>query len=216
MVFHAFPAFAMAGTTIVVLVVVYAALGYRGKQGERYSFLNHFISELGEVGVSRQARVFNAGLVLGGLLLLPSVVCLGVILQSAIGWVGVFFGSVASLGVIAVGLFPMNDPERHSRAAFTFFRGGLAMVFVFGLAILFQPAGRVAIPKAASLLNLLAVLSFALFLYLPPLLKAKRAVESPPDLQPDPARRRFFLEPFLEWLVFFVTIFWLFGMAFFV
>ena len=44
---------AMAGTGIVVLAIVYAAWMYRGKRGERYSLLNHFISELGEVGVSK-------------------------------------------------------------------------------------------------------------------------------------------------------------------
>ena len=38
-----------------------------GTQHEPFSPLNHWISELGEVGVSRLAAVFNVGLVVGGI-----------------------------------------------------------------------------------------------------------------------------------------------------
>ena len=205
----------MAGTGIVVLGIVYAAWMYRGKRGERFSLLNHFISELGEVGVSRGARAFNAGLIVGGLLLLPFVIRLGIVLESLLGWIGAFFGMIASLGVTAVGIFPMNNLKPHGRAAFTFFRGGLAMVLVFGLAILFQPAGRVMIPKVASLLSLLATIAFASFLFLPMIKKSDTKPTDVLDPEIVPERPRFWLLPFLEWLVFFATIFWLFGMAFF-
>ena len=56
--------FGTAGTGVIVLAIVYSALRYRGKRRERFSLLNHFISELGEVGVSSAAGVFNAGLIL--------------------------------------------------------------------------------------------------------------------------------------------------------
>ena len=96
---------------------LYAALRYRGKAGERFSLLNHFISELGEVGVSRGAWAFNGGLALTGLLLLPFVVHLGIVLGGVLGWGGAFFAAAATGGVAAVGIFPMNNrkPARARR-----------------------------------------------------------------------------------------------------
>ena len=55
-----------AGIFILLLSVLIAATSYVGKQNETYSFLNHFISELGEKGVSKFAYIFNGGLILGG------------------------------------------------------------------------------------------------------------------------------------------------------
>ena len=57
-----------AGICIILLSALIAAASYVGKQNETYSFLNHFISELGEIGVSPLAHIFNGGLILGGLL----------------------------------------------------------------------------------------------------------------------------------------------------
>ncbi len=127
---------------MVILAVFYPALVYRGKLGERYSLLNHFISELGEVGVSRAAWFFNAGLLLGGLVFLPYIIGLGISFGSLFGWLGTAAGIIAVLGVAAVGVFPMNNLKPHTIAAMTYFRAGLVMVFFFGLAILFQPAGK--------------------------------------------------------------------------
>ncbi len=61
----------MAGTGVNVLAVACAGLSYRDTTGERYSLLNHFISELGELAVSRGAWAFNGSLALAGLLFLP-------------------------------------------------------------------------------------------------------------------------------------------------
>ncbi|MFN2215452.1 MAG: DUF998 domain-containing protein, partial [Anaerolineales bacterium] len=55
------------GPIIVVAGSLLTAVVYSGKIGEHYSLLNHFISELGEVGVSQWAIVFNVSLVIGGL-----------------------------------------------------------------------------------------------------------------------------------------------------
>lgn len=204
---------ALAGTALVVLAVLYAALGYRGPRGERYSPLNHFISELGEMGVSRRAWSFNAGLIVGGLLLLPFVIRLGAILGSVLGWVGTVFGAAAALGVTAVGLFPLNRRQAHIRAAMTFFRAGLGMVFFFGLAVLFQPAAQTPVPKTAALLSLLAVLAFGSFLALPRLQKPENDPLETLDPEITPERPHFWALAFLEWLVFFATIFWILGMA---
>ena len=205
----------MAATCVLILVVLYAALRYRGKAGERFSLLNHFISELGQVGVSRGAWAFNGGLVLTGLLLLPFVVHLGIVLGSVLGWIGTFFAAAASLGAAAVGIFPMNNLKPHVRAAMTYFYAGLAMVLTFGVAVLVQPAEKAVVHRIASLLSLPAALAFGSFLALPWI--AAPGVDPARLLDPSviPERPRFWALPFMEWIVFFTTIFWLSGMAFF-
>ena len=205
-----------SGTGMIVLAVLYPALVYRGKLGELYSLLNHFISELGEVGVSRGAWFFNAGLLLSGLVLLPYVIGLGVVFTNILGWLGTAAAIIAVLGVTAVGVFPMNNMELHSIAAMTYFRAGMVMILFFGLAIFFQPAGKTVVPRSANVLSLLAFLAYGTFLALP--LCRKRAQEPNEMLDPgqEPERPRFWAFPALEWLVFFSTVAWLFGMTFFI
>ena len=57
---------------------VVTALAYTGSKGQPYSPLNHWVSELGEVGVSELASVFNVGLIIGGL-------CFAVFMPSSAG-----------------------------------------------------------------------------------------------------------------------------------
>ena len=217
MAFNILRIFCFAGIGLIVLASFYPALVYRGKRGERYSPLNHFISELGEVGLSRAARVFNSGLFLGGLVLLPYVIGLGMKFGSLLGWLGAVAGILAVLGVAAVGLFPMNKLQPHTIAAMTYFRAGLVMVFFFGLAILFQPAGKaVVVPPLANLLSLLAFLAYAAFLVLPRVMKKERNPIDTLDPEQVSERPRIWALPILEWSVFFSSILWLFGMAFFI
>jgi hypothetical membrane protein len=206
--------FGFAGTGLVVLAVLYPTLVYRGKRGEPYSLLNHFISELGEVGVSRAAWFFNTGLLLGGLMLIPYIISLGISFDSLLGWLGTAAGIIAVLGVAAVGIFPMNNLKPHAIAAMTYFRAGLAMVFFFGLAILFQPAGKPVVPPAANLLSLLAFLAYGAFLTLPRIRKKEQRPAELLDPEQTPERPQVWALPALEWAVFFSTIAWLFGIAF--
>jgi hypothetical membrane protein len=213
--FHSpFAYFGIFGTVLVSLVILASSLRYRGKQAERFSPLNHFISELGEVGVSTAASLFNVGFIIGGLFLLPYMVGLGMRFNSLLGWLGAAVGIVASLGVCAVGIFPMNDLTTHGHAAMTYFRAGLIMVFIFALAILFQPVGGRSIPQSANLLSLLAFAAYASFL----VLIGRGHFPDPsgaPEAQIEPERPRISRLAILEWAVFFTTILWLFGMAFF-
>ncbi len=215
MIFNLLHITGLVGTGLIILAVLYPALVYRGKCGERYSLLNHFISELGEVGVSRAAGVFNSGLLLGGLILIPYILSLGISFGSFLGWLGTAAGIIAVLGVAAVGIFPMNNLKPHAIAAMTYFRAGLVMVFFFGLAIIFQPGGEASIPQGANLLSLLAFLSYGAFLVLP---LFRQKVKKPTEiLDPEqmPERPRVWPLAALEWLVFFSTIVWLLGMTFF-
>jgi hypothetical membrane protein len=69
--------FGLAGSLLIVITMLSAGWVYRGKQDEKYSVFNHFISELGEMGVSKAAPAFNWGLILSGLILIPFVVGMG-------------------------------------------------------------------------------------------------------------------------------------------
>ena len=187
-------------------------MAYRGRKGVRFSPLNHFISELGERGVSDLAHVFNFGLIMGGLLLIPFLAHLGLRLNSLLGWLGCLAGFWTALSAMAVGFLPMNDLEPHTRTAMSYFRGGLATVVLFGLAILLQPAGRAVIPREANLVSLLAISDYATFLIL---LNKKWSPEAlnPLDPHSDAKRPRFWLLPFMEWMVFFSTMLWFLVMA---
>ena len=80
------PSWRLLASGVIVLGALLSAVAYRGAVGEPYSPFNHFISELGQVGVSRLAAVFNAGLIVGGLLLIPFMLGLGAwLLGSAAG-----------------------------------------------------------------------------------------------------------------------------------
>ena len=57
----------IVGAGAIGIGSVVTAIVYRGADGEPYSPLNHFVSELGELAQSELAGVFNAGLMVGGI-----------------------------------------------------------------------------------------------------------------------------------------------------
>jgi hypothetical protein len=204
-----YPYFGWIGSLVILTGIVISAAAYRGKAGERYQFWNHFISELGEVGISRLAAVFNTGVILGGLLFLPMMVGLGVTLGSTWGWLAMAAGIIAALSSSFVGIFPMSNLDPHRVAAMTFFRTGLLTVLLFTIAIFAQPAGERAIPLVVNVFGVLSILTYALFLAL---VGRKMDRNNNPNyiLDPNamPDRPRFWRTAFLEWMVFFTTILW--------
>ncbi len=206
--------FGLAGSLVIIFSMLYAALRYSGRKKERYSVLNHFISELGEAGVSSRAWIFNYGLIAGGLLLIPYVLGFGLVLNNVWAIFATIAGLRTAVSCSLVGIFPMNNLAPHIKAATSFFRGGLVMVILYGAAILAQPAGQGKISVAASITSLLAALSYGSFLFLGRLPENVPALpEDPnPDLLPD--RPRIWGLAALEWLVFAATMAWLFVNAF--
>jgi hypothetical membrane protein len=156
--------FGIAGSVLMLACVIIAMVAYVGTEGQRYSPLNHFISELGLVGVSRLALVFNAGLVASGVLYLPFTLGLGAAIGGWWAAAGTLAGLVAAVAVACVGFFPMNDLPPHIAAAMTFFRSGLLTVLLFGIAIQRQRPGRLAVDRRANVAGVVAVLAFAGFL----------------------------------------------------
>ncbi len=187
----------LLGPAIMVAGVVVPAVAYVGRAGQPYSPLNHFISELGEIGVSPLAWVFNASLFVSGLLMAAFLGVLGWRLGSRTGKLAAVAGVVAGLGASAVGLTPMNDLVPHLRMAFTFFWGGLAAVALFTSAVL-RDGGR-HLPRWLAGPGVVAIVAFAAFLAWP-------FYDGPPDTRMlDPIsgvpRPAVWMHTVLEWAV---------------
>jgi hypothetical membrane protein len=212
LIYH-FGWFGLAGSSVITLGILISALAYRGRRGERYSLLNHFISELGEVGVSPAAWAFNTGMIIGGLLLVLFILGLGQAIGGILGLLSLLAGLAATLSAALVGVFPMNNLKPHVWAAMTYFRSGLVMVGLFGAAILFQPPQAQVISPWANLLSLLAIASYGSFLFL----SGRKTSDDEVAVNLDPnavaERPRLWLLTILEWAVFFSTVLWLAGVA---
>lgn len=132
---HGFIIFSIAGCFFAGAGSLVSGAAYRGKEGERYSPLNHFISELGEVGVSRRAWTFNIGFILSGLCLVLGSLSLGLMINTLLSKIAMGVGVISAFSLAMVGVFPMNKIKPHTIAAVTYFRSGLVMVILFSLAI---------------------------------------------------------------------------------
>lgn len=195
----------IAGALFSTVGALISALAYKGKHGAAYSPRNHFISELGEVGVSRFAWVFNLGLILSGACLVPACIILGLLIPGLLSKVGMFAGVIAALSLSLVGVFPMNNLKPHGIAAVTFFRFGLLMVVAFSLASVAQPGNSLVLPRIFSLAGLPAIIAFSSFL----LLMRNANSEAHDPLQPDfEERPKAWLMPVVEWLIFLTIILW--------
>ena len=159
-----FKYFGLIGVVIGLIGVIVPSLVYRGTKGEKYSFLNHYISELGETGVSKLAWVFNLGMILSGICIIVASLSLGLVLPGFWAKAGLVLGVASGAALSLVGVFPMNKMERHFKAAVAFFRGGLLMVLFFSLAIVLQSGENPLLPRELGLLGMIPVLAFGVFI----------------------------------------------------
>ncbi len=197
----------LIGGSLIILVSVITALVYQGTQGEHYSPLNHFISELGQREVSEFAPLFNIGLMIGGLLCALFMIGLGLYIKKFYSYIAAAVGVVAGIFCGLVGVFPMNNMNIHVPVALTFFRSGLLVVLLFTLIIIFDKQKKIS--KWMIIPGGITVLVFAAFLTIPKLLGyATGASLSVPDVRP-----AFWLNPFLEWLVFLTVICWVLSLS---
>lgn len=153
------PAVGVVGSAFFMLASVVAALAYSGTTGEGFSPLNHWVSELGELGVSSLAFVFNVGLVVGGLALALFMAALGVLRRTRLAWLYLPIGVVAGVSGALVGIFPMNNRGIHIMVALGFFVLGWIAVGLASLDIWRRPD-----PRFARWLPALGAITVALFL----------------------------------------------------
>ncbi len=158
--------FGLLGCIVITVAIVGTALAYRGIKGQRYSFMNHYISELGEVGVSRNAWLFNTGMIISGLLFIPFTLGLGLTLGGLWGFLGGLAGLWAGISCLLVGVYPMNNLTPHSHAATSYFRGGLVTILLFSVAIFLQEPGQAVISPWVNLAGIVAIISYASFIIL--------------------------------------------------
>jgi hypothetical membrane protein len=204
-----YPYLAWGGTLLIITGVVIASISYRGRKHERYSLFNHFISELGEVGISKNARVFNTGMIMGGILFLPLMVGLGLRLNSIFGWLGTTFGLAAAISATLVGVFSMERLTPHRRAAMTFFRSGLLTVLFFTIAVFTQSGEQKIIPPSLNIIGIIALACYSTFLLT---VRNKMDKNEKPnyilDPQQQPDRPLVWRSAVLEWSIFFSTLVW--------
>jgi hypothetical membrane protein len=204
--------FGCAGGLAIILGSLAAGFAYCGKLGQRYSPLNHFISELGEIGVSRLAWAFNGGLILGGLLFIPESIGLGLLIPGVWSKLGMLAGCITALAVSLVGVFPMNNISPHIKAAMTNFRFGLVMVVCFSIAIGF-PTQTAVLPPLPRLFGLAGIPSILAYTYFLAYSKAMFA-SSTDALSPlSKERPRVWRLAASEWAIFVTTIPWFIAVA---
>jgi hypothetical membrane protein len=203
-----FKYFGILASLITIIALVFPMPWYSGRNGERYSVLNHFVSELGEVGVSKAARVFNGGLILAGALFVPFIIGLGISMGNGWAKLGMVLGVWTAVSLILVGVFPMDKLEPHVRATLSFFNGGWLAIILFTLSVWTQPAGMQVLPRSMVWFGLLCTAVYSAFLLV--------GLRSPSDekiadfLRPNLAKERpnVWLKPLIEWLVVILSILW--------
>lgn len=194
----------LLGSTAMLVASIAAALAYTGSSGEPYSPLNHWVSELGETGVSELATVFNAGLVVGGASFGVFMIGLAATRE---GWLRLVYGlvgAIAGAAGLAVGLFPMDQLGAHALAALTFFNLGWIAVVLASADFVRRSDRR--FPRWLSLVGLLTVAAFVAFLVSLRVggLVGEDALGSP-DLRPD-----VWIVPILEWALVIAILAWTF------
>ncbi len=200
--------FGLLACLIVTAALILPIPFYTGRAGERYSVLNHFVSELGEGGVSRAAGVFNGGMIGAGLLFIPFDIGMGLAVPNIWAKFGMVAGIITALSLILIGIFSMDKLKPHIFAAMTFFDGGLAAIILFTIAVWSQPAGAEVLPRGISWIGVVCILIYIAFLTLNPRPSADIMTADFLRLGPMKNRPKIWMMPISEWLVVIVSTFW--------
>lgn len=194
------------GVGFIVAGLVIASIQYQGREGESFSLLNHFVSELGEKPWSKAYWAFNYGLIFGGGCFFVFVAMLKTYLQGIMGRVIVFLGFATSISGILVGFFPMNILKPHYMIAMVFFYSGMGMTVMFSLYVLFSYQNF--FPELLSLPGLVSFISFFSFLFLTdPFSSGSNISDGLTELLEN--RPAIIVSAILEWAVVLTTLLWI-------
>ena len=186
---------AIVGVTALTVAAIVTAIVYTGSAGEPYSPLNHWVSELGELSVSRAAPLFIAGLVVGGACFAVFVAGLAASVPGRLRYTWAATGVAAGVAGALVGLFPMDDLRPHATAALTFFCFGWLTVALASVDFVRRADPR--FPRWLAAIGALATGFFVLFMAsLFADTRSTREVLAAPDARPD-----IWLASILEWAV---------------
>ena len=193
------------GIAIISISSFITAIFYENVIGDRYSLFRYFISELGEVGISKLAFVFNWGLIISGIPMIIFMFGLALRFKTILGYISSAVGIYASINYLLVGAFPMDvNMEAHIFTAMSFFYGGMAAIILFSLTIFLDK--KRTLPKYVGWLGIGVVGIFASFLFLP--LNSMQGGEF--SLDPTISTRpNIWWLAFFEWLVFFAVLSWI-------
>jgi hypothetical membrane protein len=194
----------LLGSTVIAVGSAITALGYTGRQGESYSPLSHWVSELGETGVSGLAPVFNLGLMVGGICFAVFMIGLA---ATRTGWLRYLYGAlgvVAGLAGTGVGIFPMNQLDMHALVALTFFNLGWIVVGIASLDFLRADDPR--FPRWLSVIGALTVAAFIGFL----ISLQTEGLVGEDALAPPEVRQDVWIVPTLEWALVIGILAWVF------
>lgn len=156
----------VTGVAIILLGMAISGVNYHVDTGRTYSVLNHFVSELGEVGVSHSAWAFNVGLIVGGLGILVFAVGLALRIESWFRYLMLVLGIVTGGFGTLVGVFPTNIHRLHVLVANGFFYPGLITMTAFSLYTLVSR--RHEFPRWIAIPGIVAAAGLFAFLFIAP------------------------------------------------
>ena len=196
--------FGLCATAIIAISSLITALAYRGESGEPYSILNHYISELGQVGVSPLALLFNVCLIAAGLFMVVFMLGLGQYFGTKLSCVAAVVGVFCAFSCSLVGVFPMNNLSTHVPVAFSFFYSGLVTITLFTVVTIVDK--QKTLPKWLAVFGVMGASSFAGFLAVPHLTHMTHTQTLSAHIVERPA---FSLITTLEWAIFFTLMLWI-------
>lgn len=194
-------------TTLLFFGVLYCTKGFTGMKHESFSFLNHFISELGDPRFAKHYRVFALTLILSGFLMLPFVIGLSLEFQSILGTILLIIGIFCAISCSLIGFIPEDKIKPHFMIAGGFFLGmGLLMLLVIITGFI-QPNPIFPSWFVYTSIGILLIY-FCFIIDTASLDKSElKLTDEPWTFDPRP---RFWRNPFLEWVSFFAIIIWLY------
>lgn len=153
------------GPLVISLGMIIAGFSYFGIEGQLYNPLNHFVSELGEIGVSDAAWAFNSSLVIGGFINALFMIYLAAQIRHWVRYPLGLLGVITSVFGGFVGIFPMNNLQPHLFVALTFFDLGLVVALLYSL--FFLVSKKHPFPKWLALPGIINSITFAVFIFYP-------------------------------------------------
>jgi hypothetical membrane protein len=156
------PILGIVATAILLAGLIIPQFAFTGPNptNERYSMLDHFISELGWQGISEWAIVFNVCLIVGALMFVPFALYTKKQMNNKYWRVGSICGVISAIACSFIGVFPMNllTIIPHTIVAMTFFLGSVVMLMLFSIALLLEK--NPLIPKYFAIGGILLLIFF--------------------------------------------------------